>query len=223
MRLLLLWVAVLFFNVAMSQKKPVYISKSQEGNSIILTAHNDLDQRVKIILDITSQGLDLSAGPKITKVLSPMSETQVVTMTPIPGVQATYKYSLSSEIIDPGEEVVEVIKKTASRRTIIKNTSRYRDDQAVENTKENLPTDRLVIFIEDDNPRCVEMEKLLQTKGFVYQVFNITNDETHHQLMWDALLVYGEKEGKIMLPAIFHQGKVFHSIEDQASFVRNLE
>jgi glutaredoxin len=209
--------------LAIGQKKPVYISKSQEGNSIILTAHNDLDQRVKIILDIKSKGLDLTAGPKITKVLAPNSKSRVVAMTPIPGVQATYKYSLSSEIIDAGEEVVEIVKRTSSRRPIIKNTSRYRDDQAVQNTKENLPTDRLVIFIEDDNPRCEEIEKLLKEKGFVYQVFNITEDEQNHQLMWDALLVYGEKEGKIMLPAIFHQGKVFHSIEDQASFVRNLE
>lgn len=222
MRKLLLWFCLYCIGYVNAQEKPVYISKTQEGNNIILKAHNDLDQAVRITLNIKSKGMNLSAGPKIIKAMPANSVVRLVTMAPVPGMQASYSYKLSSEILDP-EEAVEIVRQFTEQRVIVKNSSRHREKQALENVDNNLPTDQVIVFIKEDCERCIELLDELKRNNINFTRYETGNEDETEQLMWDALLAYGVKEGKVLMPVVFYKEEVYYDIDEVATIIPNLK
>jgi glutaredoxin len=221
--LLILLSFIVVLNISSAQDKKVYISKSQEGNSIVLTAHNEEAEAIRITLKITSSGMNLSAGPTIIKTLPAMSKSQMVVLTPVKGMQATYKYKLSSEPVRQEPEIIEMYRRYSTNHLIIKNSSTYREKEAIKNAEENLPVKGVTVFIKNDCERCDELIGLLEQNNLQYTTYNVSDNENTNLLMWDALLAYGVREGKVLMPVVLHQKQAYFDIKDLGELVGEIK
>ena len=106
---------------------------------------------------------------------------------------------------------------------VIKNTSSYHGKDAIENTKKNLDSTKVALFVKEDCDRCAALMELLKEKNIAYILYNTETNEEHKQLLWDAMYAYGEKDGKVLMPAVFYKKQAYYDIKDFEFLVKRLQ
>ena len=214
MRGLIILLAICFSYSINAQQKPVTITQKQEGNQIVLIAKNNAEYDMKFTLNITSSGLAFDRELPVVDRVNIGEEKKVLTMTGIPGQQATFKYNLKPEALGVEEVVVSQEIKPKSFKAVVANSAKHHAAKARRNVKSKIDTLLVSIFTRIDCEECEVGLDHLKKGGEKYKEFKTSNSISNEQLMWDALYVYGKKEGKVKLPIYAVGGKIFYNIPD---------
>ena len=106
-------------------------------------------------------------------------------------------------------------------RTVVANSAKHRDEQARVNVEKGLDPEQITIFTIDDCKRCEYAVEMLEFLELDYKVYNTSDRLVYNQLMWDALYVLGNKEGRIKMPVIALDNKIHFSIKDLEKFMES--
>lgn len=193
-----------------AQENPVTISKKADNGKVTLIATNNADQSYILVLTIESQGLNIPSPKVVKKKIAALTSIDMITLIPQPGANASYSYHL--EIQSEGEKETLYSRKTTSG-TLIGNSSRLRSEQAHKNVEANINKEATTLFTKENCDRCDWVKAYFTDQGIKYTEINISESSHNDLLMWDALHVYGEKEGRITLPVLIYSGKIYHSLD----------
>ncbi len=205
-----------------AQNKPVYIVQKQVEKSLELIAKNTMDKRVTVTLKLTSENMRLSREGEMVEVIEPLSEVRMVVLTPMPGKSATFKYKLSTQYEGDPEAVTEERTRPMAYRTVVANSAKHRDKQARLNVEKGIDPRQVTIFVNNECKRCDYAIKMLDIMDIDYKKYNTAESLVYNQLMWDALYILGEKEGRIKMPVITKNNEIYFSINDLEEFMKGM-
>ena len=202
--------------MAYGQTKPIKISQKQVGMKVILIATNSSEKPYDFELSVTTSGITLDQELPLNGHLEPGESKEVLTLTGIPGQKPYFKYKLHP--IPVGSEkdapTIEMSRKVETSSTLIANSARHRKDHAILNVQENINPEIITVFTNKNCEACDELLMSLSQHDKGYQVINISDSDRNDQLMWDALYVFGRKEGRVRLPILMQHGKTYFSLSD---------
>ncbi len=205
-----------------AQKKPVYIVQKQVNKSLELIAKNTMDKRVTATLKLTSNNMKLSREGEIVEIIEPHSEVRMVVLNPMPGKSATFKYKLSTQYEGDPEITTEERTRPMAYRTVVANSAKHRDKQARLNVEKGVDPRLVTIFVNNDCKRCDYAVEMLDFRNIEYKKYNTSESLVYNQLMWDALYILGEKEGRIQMPVITRKNEIYYSINDLEDFMKEI-
>lgn len=199
-----------------SQTKPITITQKQEGNKILLIASNNTTIEYEFELSITSSGLKVNKSLPLLGHLNAGEEREVLTLTGIPGEKASFKYKIRPIPLEEEntEEVVESSKPAKGLKVVVANSAKHHEMKARQNVEKYIDPEQVTVFTKSFCDVCDELLKVLKLKAIDLDERNISNSLTNNELMWNALYVYGRKEGKVPLPIMVYQNKVFFNLTD---------
>jgi glutaredoxin len=215
MKTLFLLFMVMLCLAGNSQIKPITITQKQSGNEIVLVATNNTTIEYEFELSITSSGLKVNKSLPLLGHLNPGEVKEVLTLTGIPGKKASFKYKLRPVPADEiEEEVVEESQKNKGLKVVVANSAKHQEMKARQNVEKHLEPQIVTVFTKPDCDICEELMKVFRDRNIPFQERNISHSLTNNELMWDALYVYGRKEGKVSLPVMVFQNKVFFQLTE---------
>lgn len=199
-----------------SQTKPITITQKQEGNKIVLKASNNTTIEYEFELSITSSGLKVNKSLPLLGHLSAGEEREVLTLTGIPGEKASFKYKIRPIPLheEKSEEVIETSRPTKGLKVVVANSAKHHEMKARQNVEKYINPEQVTVFTKNFCEVCEELLMVLKLKEIDSEERNISNSLTNNELMWNALYVYGRKEGKVSLPIMIYQNKVFFNLTD---------
>ncbi len=213
---------MVFVGGVYAQQKPVIISKEQVGNQIYLTAENTSDQDYYVNLLVTSTGFTLDRNNPVNDMIVAGEKKLMMILTAQPGTQASYKYRLKPTPVEQEEIITQSSEPKEGQkvwRTVVANSAKQHESRARKNVVKKINPDKVTIFVRDDCNRCEYLLEYLEAFNVDHEVKNVSNNIGNNELMWDALYVFGKKEGRITLPVITHNKEIHYSIEDLEGFV----
>jgi glutaredoxin len=206
------------------QIKPLVITQKQVQNTIVLSVSNTTPQEYAFTLSLTLTGLTADRPIPVIGQVTGGEEKEVVVLTALSGQQPHFKYKLTPELLFPVEEEVLGSNEINSKglRVVVANSAKHHAEKARRNVKSKLDPEVLGVFTKIDCSRCDLSIDFLKKNNVKFKEYNTSQSLKYEELMWDALYIFGQKEGKVSMPVFVYDSKVYYSVEDLESFLYGL-
>ena len=197
-------VVFLCYSSLWAQSDKIELVDEQNDRDLVIKAINHSDLRQEMVLEIETKNLSGYNGP-ITKMISSKDTVIMANLTIIPG-QWSYR---TKYVLNPKPTDAEIA---------------LQDEQLKEKNLNDLQDlgKGIVLFYQDGCPRCTYATTFMLNNGIDFKIFDITNNESDNQLMWNLIKMEAPDLEKVTLPVFLVNGKIAYNIENLKKYTKNL-
>ena len=219
MRLLLnAAIFLLASNLAYGQAQDIQVFEKKDGNTVIVVARNIGKTTYEVTVDITSSGMQVAPGPKVSAVIPAGYMKEMATLAPIPGQGWSYGYEVS------------FMESTGQAATGLKANGDAPAQPAAE-TKPSTATTAapklsdapLIVYTQATCGRCAMVKKELTTRGVKFEEVDVNSSSPEVNAMWMKLRENGFTGNSVTMPVIRYNGTYHYDIKDLKGFIDGIQ
>jgi glutaredoxin len=203
MRSKLLFLLLFFIcNLTYSQGLKVLIKEQKKGKRLQLIAENKTKDTLNVFLMVNAQGYRRSASKPVIKNIPPLSDTPMITLIEIDGVESFYTFDL-------------VVNEKESKLS-------FSYDEP-ERDIERVMMGKLIIFTADGCSKCELLSQKLDENRLQHRVFDIQKDPVLYGQFMSFIERKLTTETKIRFPVIWNRDDVIFGYDDLEKMVERLK
>lgn len=195
---------LLFFicNLTYSQGLKVLIKEQKKGKRLLLIAENKTKDTLNVFLMVNAQGYRRSASKPVIKNIPPLSDTPMITLIEIDGVESFYTFDL-------------VVNEKESKLS-------FSYDEP-ERDIERVMMGKLIIFTADGCSKCETLSQKLDENRLQHRIFDIQKDPVLYGQFMSFIERKLTTETKIRFPVIWNRDDVIFGYDDLEKMVERLK
>ena len=199
-----------------AQAQDIQVFEKKDGNKVIVVARNIGKTTYEVTVDITSSGMQVAPGPKVTAVIPAGYMKEMVTLEPIPGQGWSYGYEVS---------YMESAGRAATG--LQANSDAGTEPSAAKPSASALPAPKLsdaplIVYTQSTCGRCAMVKKELTARGVKFEEVDVNSDSPEVNAMWMKLRENGFTGNSVTMPVIRYNGKYYYDIKDLQGFVDSI-
>lgn len=196
----------------------IKIKAEDKGTEVVLTATNNENTDVKVIVELNAKGYDIGPSNKI-EVLIPKNGTIEVgryKRDKSPTASFSYGYSLTQTTTTT--ETKKSSSSTSQKTTAMseKLNAKIEDGSLKNNTG-------LYVYSINKCGRCNYVTKFLKSNNIAFTEKNMDENEDYNKEAFKYLEATGYEGRGFQTPLIIHNGKVSYNIKDLKGFLEGLK
>lgn len=201
-----------------AQQNDITIFEKKDGQTNRVMARNTGKVAYEVTLDITSDGMTVVPGKRVSAIVPAGHMKEMASLTPIPGKAWSYGYEVSY-MESSGQSLTSDPPASETQDVYPEDTVAEMPDSAPAYKYTDAP---IVMYSNPGCSRCAMVKKELNARGIKYEEYSTASDSPEINHMWKALRDGGFTGDSVTMPVMRVNGKYHYNIKDLAGFVKGL-
>jgi len=217
-RILHIALLVILAGSLFGQAQDIQVFEKKDGNKVIVVARNIGKATYEVTVDITSTGMQVAPGPKVTAVIPAGYMKEMATLEPIPGQGWSYGYEVSF-MESTGRSASGLEANTDSPTQPAAATK----PSTVAAPAPKLSDAPLIVYTQTTCGRCTMVKKELTARGVKFEEVDVNSGSPEVNAMWMKLRENGFEGNSVTMPVVRYNGKYYYDIKDLKGFIDGIK
>jgi glutaredoxin len=215
-RLLNVAIILLTSTLALGQAQDIQVFEKKDGNNVIVVARNIGKTTYEVTVDITSSGMQVAPGPKVSAVIPAGYMKEMATLAPIPGQGWSYGYEVS------------FTESTGRAASGLQANTDAPAQPAADARPATAPAPKLsdaplIVYTQATCGRCSMAKKELTARGVKFEEVDVNSGSPEVNAMWMKLRENGFTGNSVTMPVIRYNGTYHYDIKDLKGFIDGIK
>lgn len=217
-RILHIALLVGLFGSLFAQAQDIQVFEKKDGNTVIVVARNIGKTTYEVTVDITSSGMQVAPGQKVSAVIPAGYMKEMATLTPIPGQGWSYGYEVSF-MESTGRAATGLQANTDAPA----QPAAEAKPSTVTAPAPKLSDAPLIVYTQATCGRCAMVKKELTARGVKFEEVDVNSGSPEVNAMWMKLRENGFTGNSVTMPVIRYNGTYHYDIKDLKGFIDGIK